>query len=354
MSNLIQARMISAEDIYNSGCIDSEAIMNCIGKALVDFKNGSIILPDKISQIFDEKTQNRINCMPATIKTLGKNGICGVKWVSVFPNNPKIYSVPNVTGTIILSELEKGTPFAIIDGTLITSLRTAFMGALAAKYLANPNSEIIGIIGAGEQARMHFVALKSLYPQIKKCLVASRSEGSENSFINQVSDIFGDVEFIKCKGDYRAATKDADIIVTAVSCQEPLLKADYVKKGSFYCHVGGYEDEYAVAYKADKIICDNWEALKHRGSPTIARMYEKKLLNDCDIYADLADIIDGSLQGRDNDQEIIYFNSIGLGFVDVAVAYYFYEKVTEKGLGRKWDMIAKSPIEYIKYSKPFF
>ena len=168
MDNNIVIKMISMEDIISSGCYDIKKIISIIEKVLLDYKEGYVELPNKISQIFDEKTQDRINCMPATLM---KENVCGVKWVSVFPQNPHNYNVSNVSGTIILSELERGFPIAIMDGTFITAVRTACMGAIGAKYLARKDSTIYGTIGAGEQAKMHFIAIKSLFPNIKKCFV---------------------------------------------------------------------------------------------------------------------------------------------------------------------------------------
>ena len=225
-----------------------------------------------------------------------------------------------------------------MDGTLITALRTACMGAIGAKYLARKDSHTYGTIGSGEQAKAHFIAIKRMFPQIDTCYVASRSEHGENQFIDTMKKKYPDVDFVACNSDYDKATKNADIIVTAVSCQEPLLKASAVRKGTYYCHVGGWEDEYAVPQKASKIVCDDWHSLKHRGSPTIARMYKEGLLEDSDIYANVADIIDGTKPGRENDDEICYFNSIGLSFVDVSVAYSFYKKVLNNNLGKDWNI----------------
>ena len=307
--------------------------------------NNEIILPDKISQIFNEELQTRINCMPSTLL---KEGVCGVKWVSVFPNNPKLYNKQNVSGVILLSEITTGFPFAIVDGTLITALRTACLGAIGAKYLARKDSSVYGTIGTGEQAKTHFLVMKTLFPNIKTCYVSSRSNESELGFVDAMKTKFDDVEFIMCNGDYDLAARNADIIVTAVSCQAPLLKADSIKPGTFYCHVGGWEDEYDVPLKADKIVCDDWSSLKHRGSPTIARMYEKGLLKDSDIYANLPDIISGKKVGRETESEFNYFNSIGLSFVDVAVANYFYKEVTSKGLGTDWSLQELDAFDVLK------
>lgn len=345
MDNHIQVKLISLEDIYKTKCFDLKQIIQIIEDALLAYSNNEILLPDKISQIFNEGLQTRINCMPSTLL---KEGVCGVKWVSVFPNNPKLFNRQNVSGVILLSEIKTGFPFAIVDGTLITALRTACLGAIGAKYLARKNSSVYGTIGAGEQAKTHFLVMKTLFPNIKTCYVSSRSNVSELGFVDAMKSKFHDVEFITCNGDYDLAATNADIIVTAVSCQAPLLKADSIKPGTFYCHVGGWEDEYDVALKADKIVCDDWSSLKHRGSPTIARMYEKGLLKDTDIYANLSDIISGKKVGRETESEFNYFNSIGLSFVDVAVANYFYKSVTSKGLGTDWSLQESDAFDVLK------
>lgn len=345
MDNHIQVKLISLEDIYKTKCFDLKQIIQIIEDALLAYSNNEILLPDKISQIFNECLQTRINCMPSTLL---KEGVCGVKWVSVFPNNPKLYNKQNVSGVILLSEIKTGFPFAIVDGTLITALRTACLGAIGAKYLARKDSSVYGTIGAGEQAKTHFLVMKTLFPNIKTCYVSSRSNVSELGFVDVMKAKFDDVEFITCNGDYDLAARNADIIVTAVSCQAPLLKADSIKPGTFYCHVGGWEDEYDVALKADKIVCDDWSSLKHRGSPTIARMYEKGLLKDTDIYANLSDIISGKKVGRETESEFNYFNSIGLSFVDVAVANYFYKAVTSKGLGTDWSLQESDAFDVLK------
>ena len=245
-------------------------------------------MPDKITQIFDEQSQNRINCMPAT---LTKDKVCGMKWVSVFPSNV-LKEVQNVTGVMLLSELETGFPIAFIDGTLSTKLRTAAVGCVAAKYLAPSNVQVVGIIGAGEEARMHFALLKHMFPSIKECRVSSLNTKIEQDFIDRFKDIVPDVNFTTCNNNSHLCAGGADIIVTAISGQSPVLKARDITKGGLYIHVGGWEDEYGVALKADKIVCDDWAVVKHR-SQTLCRMFKEGLITDESIYANLSELIAG-------------------------------------------------------------
>lgn len=304
-----------------------------IEDAFKKINSESVDTSTKISQIFDQDIQNRINIMSSTIYD---ENTCGMKWVSVFPPNRE-KGLPNVAGLIVLSELDHGFVKGLIAARILTLLRTSSVGSVAAKYLSKKDSSIIGFIGAGEEAKSHLKSIIKQREGIKKCFVSSRTSESEITFIEEMQDEFDDIEFVACRGNHELAARDSDIIVTATSCQSPLLKADWIKSGTLYIHVGGYEDEYAVSQKADKIVCDDWESVKHRAQ-TISRMYQQGLLGDDSIYANLDEIILGHKPGRENDDEIIYFNSVGLAPLDVILGNKIYEIAKENNIGTVIDL----------------
>lgn len=220
-------KIVSQEAVARIFKNNIDAVLNIVEDSFRKFLNGEVVMPDKISQIFDEESQNRINCMPATLKN---DKVCGMKWVSVFPSNV-LKNVQNVTGVTLLSELETGFPVALIDGTLSTKMRTAAVGCVAAKYLAPSRVQTISVIGAGEEARMHFALLKHFFPAVKECRVSSLSKEIEQAFVDVFKDVVPDVEFITCDNDSYKCAHDSDIIVTAISGQSPVLKASDVTKG---------------------------------------------------------------------------------------------------------------------------
>lgn len=344
--NNLTVKIISQEDVAMIFKGRTNLIYDIIEDSFNKALNGDIVMPDKISQIFDEQTQNRINCMPAT---LINEKVCGMKWVSVFPTNAS-KGVQNVTGVMLLSELNTGFPVAIIDGTLSTKMRTAAVGCVAAKYLAPSKVEKIGIIGAGEEARMHFTLLKHLYPTIKECRVSSLSKDIEQAFIDIFADIVPDVTFVACDNDSYKCANEADIIVTAISGQYPVLKAKDITKGCLYIHVGGWEDEYDVALKANKIVCDEWAVVKHR-SQTLCRMYKEGILKDSDIYANLSELIAGSKNGREDENEFIYFNSVGLSYIDINFANFIYQEAQKTGLGQEIVLAESNNVDYYSLIK---
>ena len=325
---------LSQEDLLDAGCFDLRMAIEVVEKTLLAFEDHRILFPEKIVQIFDPVTQERINCLPATLLD---EKICGIKWVSVFPQNPKRYNVQNLSAIFILSEIEKGFPVSVMEGTLASNIRVAAVGGIAAKHLARRDSQTIGFIGAGEQAKMHMLAMKVVRPSLKECRVSAKTVDEEQQFINELSPLLPDVEFIRCDTQTRKAMEGADILVTATSAQAPLLKAEWVQPGSFYSHVGGWEDEYEVALQSDKIVCDDWQTVTHR-TQTLSRMYREGLLSSSDIHADLHELVSGHKPGRENEDERIYFNAVGLAYIDVALALAMFKRAQSAHVGRVLDL----------------
>ena len=311
-------------DIMKDHWIDG---IDVIKKSFIHRGKDRVILPEKSSQIFDPISQNRINCMPSTL--LDEN-VCGIKWVSVFPTNAS-KNIENVNGITIISEIKTGKPIAIVSSSWLTKFRTAGVAALASEYLAKKDSKTIGFIGAGEEAKMHLEVFKHMHPSIKECRVSSRTNKSCVKFVEALSKKYEDINFTICDNNFEKAIRGSDIVVTAISGQEAVLKAEWLDNANFYVHVGGFEDEYDVALKSDKIVCDEWNAVKHRGSQTISKMYKDGLLKDENIYAELAEIILGKKEGRNSKDGLVYFNSVGMAYEDVMLAKFVYDK--SEGLG---------------------
>lgn len=333
---------LSQENLLEAGAFDLRLSIQMAEKAMLDFEKHKILFPDKIVQIFNQQTQDRINCLPATL--LDEN-ICGVKWVSVFPQNPKLHHTQNLSAIFVLSEIEQGFPIAVMEGTMASNMRVASVGAIAAKHLARKDSKRIGFIGAGEQSKMHLLAMKVVRPELASCRVADIDDEAEQQFVREMSAILPDMRIEATGADLQKAVSDADILVTATSAQAPLLKAQWMKPGAFYSHVGGWEDEFAVAQQCDKIVCDDWETVTHR-TQTLSRMYKEGLLSPEDIHADLHELVSGNKSGRSHPDERIYFNAVGLAYLDVEIALGMYKRAEQKGIGTRLDLQSKMIFEH--------
>lgn len=322
-----KTKLLSYTDVLRAWGKDVDAIVNVVEQGFRAHDEGKVIFPDKSSQVFDEKTQSRINCMPSTVIP---SGLAGVKWVSVFPQNPSKRGIANVGGVMVLSEIESGQTLAIMAASALTAIRTAAVDALAARYLAPRLVRSVAILGTGQQAAFHarFLARADSGIIVK---IAGRNAQHARSLVEELRS--EGIEAFDFGCDMEGAVRSSQIIVTATSGQEPILKADWVAGGTLYCHVGGWEDEFAVPKKADLIICDDWNALKHRGSPTIARMYQRGLLEDDDVFANLAEVMFGKKMVSNREGKFIYFNAIGLSYIDVVVAGCLFYRAQDLGIG---------------------
>ena len=337
----IPFRYLSQEDLIRCGAFDLPMAIKAAQDSIRLYDDGRILFPEKIVQEFDEVYKDRINCLPATL--LDKQ-ICGMKWVSVFPRNPQRFNTQNLSAIIVLSHIEKGYPVCVMDGTLCSNMRVAAIGATAAQHLARENAESIGFIGAGEQARMHLLGMKAVRPGLKVCRVAAKYAHEEEGFIRALQPILPDMEFIACGTVLEDAIRESDIIVTATSAQAPLLKPEWVKKGAFYSHIGGWECDYGVITMADKLVCDDWSVVRHRLS-TITRVYNEGLITDNDITGDLIDLLKGKVK-RDNDDEFIVFSAAGLSYVDIAIAEKMFRRAEAADAGSLLNLQEQTVFEH--------
>lgn len=311
---------ISEEDVKKSETLKKEHLFCALNEFLIEYGKNEYIYSDKVSHIIDEKTQSRINYM---ICTDLKRKISAVKSVSVFPENPYKFNKKNLQSYLILSNADNGDLMSFIDYRYATIVRTAAINVLAARVLAPSNPHSIAVVGTGNLGRAAAEMFLMEFTTVDSCYIVSKNCESEERLKVYLQNKFNGVDFITCNNRIKDATENAEILISATSAQAPLIKEAEINKCALYCHMAGYEDEYSVARKASKIICDSWRDVKHR-SQTISRMYKEGILNDSDIYGDLWEVLSGIKKGREDNDQLIYFNSVGLPYVDMEIAYKIY------------------------------
>lgn len=329
---------LSQKDVINSGGLDMKNIIVDLENMFKIHNKKEYILPLKSvlrwGDKHSEETIGRINAMPGYI---GEDiDIAGIKWIGSGPQNPRKYGLPRASALIILNDSESFLPIAVMDGTLISAMRTGGVTGVGAKYLAKKDSKVAGIIGAGTQNRTQLMALKEVLQKLSYVKVYDIVEERNKIFAQEVSKIL-EIEVVPVSSGQKAI-EGSDVIVTATTAKKPVIKLEWIDKGCFYSHIGGYEAEFSVIEKSDKIVVDDWYQIKHRGTQTTAIMYEKGMLEDDDIYAELGEIVLGTKNGRENDSEFIYFNSVGLALGDLIVAKRIYNNAVKNGLGTKLEL----------------
>ncbi|MFQ5610584.1 MAG: ornithine cyclodeaminase family protein [Anaerolineae bacterium] len=293
---------------------------------------GKVNMPHKTVLDLGERERGRVNAMPAYVG--GDFDVCGIKWIAGFPQNPLKHNLPRGIGLLVLNDSWTGVPLAIMDATSISAMRTGAATGVGAKYLARPDSGIAALIGAGVQARTQLEALQATLPNLRLARAYDVRAETAQAFASEMSAQLGiDVQAVSTP---QAAVEGADVIVTATVADEPIVKDAWVKPGSLFVHVGSYqEEEEAVVEHSDMLVVDDWQAVLHRETPILARMFLAGQLQEADIHADLGQIILGQKPGRRSEAERIFYAPIGLGSEDVAVGYEIYRLAQEKGLGQR-------------------
>jgi alanine dehydrogenase len=253
-----------------------------------------------------------------------------------FPENPARRRLPTVQGTIYLADGRDGRPLAVMDSIGITIARTGAATAVAAKYLARPDSRRVLICGAGVQGRIQLTAIKHACP-IEQALIYDLNRETGAHLARQMAGELGIA--VNPTADLGAA-RDCDVIVTCTSSRRAFLTPDHVRPGTFIAAVGADNSDKQeidpALFPRSTVVVDSLEQCAEIGDlhhALDARAFERD-----SVHASLAEIVAGQKPGRCRPDEIILFDSTGLGLYDVAAAARLYERAVERRVGTRLSL----------------
>ena len=316
------------------GVSDMKAAIEDVKQSYMMDKTGDVINPGKCvlrwgKTVEDENVLGRINAMPGYIG--GKYDMAGIKWIGSGPMNYK-KGLPRASVTIVLNDPDTKLPVCIADGTAISAVRTGASGGVAIDLLARKNARVMTICGAGAQAHTQLEAAVIVRPTIETVYVYDiRMENAER-FIGINKEKYPQIQFI-ATADVEEAVRESDIIDCVTLATEPFVKGAWLKKGALVMNMADYEVDHECVDRADKVVVDFWESIKHRMISTVALMWRDGLFKDAQLHAELSDILLGKKAPREHEDEIIYFNAVGAGILDIAVATRCYKAALEQGQG---------------------
>ncbi len=334
MSTKLNILYLSQSQVMDLGVTDMQAALADAEEVFSLYEKGDAIIPDKVSMgwgktVQEEKTLGRINAMPGYLG--GPYRMAGIKWIGSNPGNIA-KGMPRASAITILNDPETKFPLAIMDGTLISLVRTGAASGVAVKYLASADSESMVIIGAGLQCTTQMEAALCRRPGLKAVYVTDLDMRRAEELAEAMSAKCN--REITAVADAKPYAQKADILITATGSAQPVMDAGWLNpNGCLYINLGGYECAYDTVERAHKRIVDSWTHVKHRNASTIARMANEGLIADSRIHANIGDIVNGKKKGRESDREIIYYNGVGLGVLDVAIATRIYREAKSRGVG---------------------
>jgi len=297
-------------------------IIEALESAFREKGEGHVEMPPKPG-IHPGGGDNFIHAMPAYIPALQS---AGLKWVSGFPGNTQ-RGLPYITGLLILNDPETGLPLAVMDCVWITAMRTGAATAVAAKYLARPESSTVGILACGVQGRTNLAALEVLFP-LEHVRAFDTDAAVAQGFAEEMSGRFDfQVAVVETP---REAVVGCDLIVTS----GPILKTPHATIQP------GWLDEGAFASLVD--FDSYWHPDAMREIDRICTddvnqflFYRKDgyFQDTPEIHADLGELVTGRKPGRESPQERTMTVNLGLAMDDMAVAPLIYQRALKRNLG---------------------
>jgi ornithine cyclodeaminase/alanine dehydrogenase-like protein (mu-crystallin family) len=235
----------------------------------------------------------------------------GTKLVAFYPHNTE---VPTHHATILLFKPETGEPLVTMDGRLITEVRTAAVSAVATDHLARSDASVLAIIGSGVQARSHLEALR-LVRGFREVRVWSPRR----------AQTFAEEHGVRAAASAEEAVREADVVVTATTSSTPVLFGEWLSPGVHVNAVGAPRPDWRElddeVLERARIYVDSREAAQKESGDVIAAGR---------IFAEVGEVVSGAKAGRQSDEEVTLFKSLGLAVEDVATAELVHSKACEE------------------------
>ena len=256
-----------------------------------------------------------------------------------FPRNGTEHDLPTIQGLIVVCDGANGRPLAVLDSIDITIKRTAAASAVAAKYLARPDSAVATICGCGQQAAAQLRAICAVLPLKKVYAFDSDAAAAENFTVTLAQELGLALEPVR---DLPSALQRSDVCITSTTATEFFVRKQDVLPGTFIAAIGAddtHKQEIDPALMASaKVVADSLDQ-----SCTIGDTHHAiaaGLLRKEDVHAELSEIVAGKKPGRIDDAEITIFDSTGIALEDAVAAVAVYEKARDGATGSRFDFAA--------------
>ena len=334
-------RILSASDVR--AALPMPKAIDAMRHAYSQFSAGKAVAPPR-QHISTDKGITLI--MPAY---LPERSEFGIKVVSVYDDNPNI-DLPRITATVLVLDPATGSPQAFMDGASLTAIRTGAGGGLAADLLARRDAKTVGLFGAGVQARAQLQAVMAVR-ELTRVNLISRTHASAEQFATEISE-WTDAPEVNLVSTPQAVVEDADIVLCTTTSATPLFDGNALQPGTHITAVGTFvpekrEVDTTTIRRAHRIVVDSREACLEEAGDLIIPNAEIRTENETPNIvknelvlgsAEIGEIVNGDKQGRQSDDEITFFKSVGVAVQDAVSASAVLAEAETKGLGTVVEM----------------
>ncbi|WDP91637.1 MAG: hypothetical protein HUN04_18790 [Desulfobacter sp.] len=354
MGKRVEFLYLQQEDCVAAGGYDMNGTMKATERSFFLHGKKDYILPHKPVLRWGgpetEETTGRIMSMPGFLggagyaqelearDLLGPVNTSGIKWIPSKPHNPSKYGLPRANAVIIIVDPDTLMPDCIMDGSLVSAMRTGAASGVAVKYLANPDAKIMGLVGASVQGITQTKAFKAGLPGLRECRVFDLNWETSEKFCERMAKEIPDMAF-KAVDSAKAAFVDSDVISTATMAKEAYVDGSWYKKGAVHCEISFWDTPPEALTHVDHVVVDDFDAVASHGVDVSYRAVRDGVIPR-EKVSDLGETVVGDRQVRKTRDDIIFFNPIGMGIHDLSEAHRVYTNAKAGGIGKTlplWD-----------------
>jgi len=360
MSKKWEFLYLSQEDCIAAGGTDMSGAMQAVERSFFLHGIGDFIQPGKPVIRWGgpetEETTGRIMSMPSWLGgekyaaelerrgLLGPVNTAGIKFIPARPSNPQKYGLPRASALIIIVDPDTLIPACVMDGAIVSAMRTGAAAGVAGKYLANPDSRIFGLVGASVQGRTQLMGMKKGVPSLETCRVYDIDRKTAERFArDMVACSQMEIEVAKSA---EMALREADVISTATIASTPYVKAQWYKEGVFHAESSFWDTHTEALQVMDLIYVDDWFQVKHHGVDVSWRAVRDGVIKEDRIAGNLGEVVAGKKKGRTKEKQRILFNPIGLAIHDLSEAHRVFQNAKRMGIGQK-VILFEDPNEWL-------
>ena len=314
--------------------LDLDALVDAVAAAMDDFSHGRASMPSRVGATVDER-HGLLAVMPAYLPSAHA---LTSKLVTLFPENT---SVPTHQAVVCCFDPDTGRPLALMDGTHITSTRTAAGSALATRLLAREDAAVVAVIGTGVQARSHAYALSRL-DGIAVIQVTGRDPRKAATLADE---LHGAGIAASAAASVEDAVRTSDVVCLATHADQPVIRRAWLKPGTHVNSVGystsGVGELDVDTIRDARVVVESRTAAlapPPSGSIELHHAISSGAITADHLYAEVGELVAGDLAGRADDTEITLYKSTGVAVQDAAAAALVLANARTRGIGIDVDV----------------
>jgi ornithine cyclodeaminase/alanine dehydrogenase-like protein (mu-crystallin family) len=309
--------------------------IDAVRRAFIELSTGSANVPLRIA-LPQAKHDGVTLFMPAYLRD---SESLAVKVVSIHNRNAE-RRLPLIHAIVVVIDPATGQPVAAMEGGYLTALRTGAASGAATDLLARSDAEVAAVFGAGVQARTQILALAAVRPIERFWIYARRRENVEALIAEMQPRLGSSIELLAAESPSQAV-REARVVCAATTSSTPVFDGEDLLAGAHVNGVGSYTPEMqeidsATLRRASKIVVDSRAAALAEAGDLIVAI-ERGEMRIEDVYGEIGEIAAGLKAGRENDEEITYFKSVGNAAQDAVVAQAIYQRALQENLGIEID-----------------